>query len=229
MDYYIDTECSEGIRKPIWWLPTIGKFNKPVWQIELVSIALISGGDQLYEAINKDFHPRYCNSWVRKHVLTKLPPRKITTVAGDAEFMGEELFPSPVMMLTVPNPIYKSLRQIAADIVEFVEGNNARFFGYYCDYDWVVFCSLFESMASLPKEFPKYCRDLKQMFDEFAEYMSEDFGISFDKAKTMIMGSEDYPKEDGNEHNAAADAEWNRELHYFLLKAKEIRDAKTGV
>lgn len=29
-----------------------------------------------------------------------------------------------------------------------------EFYGYYCDYDWVVFCWLFGKMIDLPKDFP---------------------------------------------------------------------------
>lgn len=41
-----------------------------------------------------------------------------------------------------------------------------EFYAYYADYDWVVFSWLFGKMIDLPKGFPKYCRDLKQILDD---------------------------------------------------------------
>jgi hypothetical protein len=43
---------------------------------------------------------------------------------------------------------------------------SPEFWGYYADYDWVAFCWLFGSMIDLPKGWPMYCRDLKQLMDE---------------------------------------------------------------
>ena len=42
------------------------------------------------------------------------------------------------------------------------------FVGYYSDYDWVLFCSLFGTILDLPDTYPKYCIDLKQTLDEKA-------------------------------------------------------------
>lgn len=85
--------------------------------------------------------------------------------------------------------------------------NQPEFYGYYADYDWVLFCSLFGRMIDLPKGFPMYCRDLKQMLDEKQE------GIKGDAVE--FKNRPDYPKQE-NEHNALADAKWNYELYKFL-------------
>lgn len=96
-----------------------------------------------------------------------------------------------------------------------------EFYGYYSDYDWVVFCWLFGRMIDLPDGFPMYCIDLKQILDDKAskvtiastpndiEYIGVERGLQFIKSKP------DYPKQE-NEHNALDDARWNRELHKFL-------------
>lgn len=109
-----------------------------------------------------------------------------------------------------------------------------EFYGYYCDYDWVLFCSLFGTMMDLPKGFPMYCRDTKQMLDELAESMTEaqlfeniDFKTqeSFTDAQTIRSKPEllkmhrDYPKQ-SNEHNALADARWIRDLYNFIQNVK---------
>ncbi|KKK70289.1 hypothetical protein LCGC14_2925490 [marine sediment metagenome] len=72
-----------------------------------------------------------------------------------------------------------------------------KFYAYYADYDWVVFCWLFGKMISLPEGFPKYCIDLKQMLDE----------NGLDKEWTH----KNCPDPEG-EHNALADAKWNLKL-----------------
>lgn len=96
--------------------------------------------------------------------------------------------------------------------------SNPEFYAYYASYDWVVFCWLFGKMMDLPTGFPMYCRDLKQILDEkvsvFCE--SEIRCTSFDSAlKRLKDKHENYPKQE-NEHNALADAKWNKKLFEFL-------------
>jgi len=97
----------------------------------------------------------------------------------------------------------------------------SEFYGYFADYDWCLFCSLFGRMIDLPTGFPMYCIDLKQMLDEIVTkkqstlYAScqvprrASFKESMDAIKTRI------PKQE-NEHNALADAKWNKKLYEFL-------------
>ena len=60
-----------------------------------------------------------------------------------------------------------SLSEIRDEILEFVGADpSPEFWGYYADYDWVVFCQIFGAMIDLPKGWPMYCRDLKQLADE---------------------------------------------------------------
>jgi hypothetical protein len=96
-----------------------------------------------------------------------------------------------------------------------------EFYGYYCDYDWVVFCQLFGKMIDLPKGFPMYCFDLKQELDRkvlkcglwinSADLEFRINALKFDKDLAYL----NYPKQT-NEHNALADARFNKQLHQFL-------------
>ena len=123
----------------------------------------------------------------------------------------------------------KTNKQIAEELKEFVTGDplsiektkyynvqydNIQFYGYYCDYDWVVFCWLFGKMIDLPKGFPMYCIDLKQELDRIQEIR---FGLTLYKGSLAndIKTLPNYPKQT-NEHNALADARWNRQLYNFL-------------
>lgn len=112
-------------------------------------------------------------------------------------------------------------------ITEIFEG-DPEFYAYYADYDWVVFCWLFGRMIDLPKGFPKYCIDLKQVMDEKANKFSRsDFFTAFDfknlglsdltlseKVEHLKLHT-NYPTQQ-NEHNALSDAKWNKELGEFL-------------
>ena len=95
------------------------------------------------------------------------------------------------------------------------QSKNPEFYGYYSDYDWVAFCWLFGRMMDLPKGFPMYCIDLKQDIDGIdLKAVSSDNFLNPDWLSD-IKNHPDYPKQT-NEHNALADARWNRELHKFL-------------
>lgn len=94
-----------------------------------------------------------------------------------------------------------------------------EFYGYYSDYDWVVFCWLFGRMIALPTGFPMYCIDLKQTLDSkdngygLIPYQSN--GKQFTWTKDNIKNFPGYPKQT-NEHNSLADAHFNYNLYKFL-------------
>lgn len=103
--------------------------------------------------------------------------------------------------------------------------NKPQFYGYFADYDWVLFCSLFGSMMNLPKGFPMYCNDLKQTLDEKAVAFFESVhpqGGNLEERVTAIKSHPAYPKQQ-NEHNALADAKWNKALYGFLNSALDLK------
>lgn len=128
----------------------------------------------------------------------------------------------------------KTINQVEAD------STPKEFYGYYSDYDWVVFCWLFGKMIDLPKEFPMYCIDLKQEMDNKikslnwlygrdcwsnnnrsvttiskGEQQEKDRLATFDEKINTLKELKEYPKQT-HEHNALADAKWNFELYNFL-------------
>ncbi|HXG86114.1 MAG TPA: hypothetical protein VNI84_18990 [Pyrinomonadaceae bacterium] len=124
------------------------------------------------------------------------------------------------------NKFGKTREVIAEEIKEFVgDDKQPEFHAYYADYDWVVFCWLFGRMTDLPKGFPKYCRDLKQMLDDAVGTMPKGFdnAVYDDRAKGYTLEDlknlPDYPKQE-NEHNALDDARWNKSLFDFLNSLK---------
>jgi hypothetical protein len=88
--------------------------------------------------------------------------------------------------------------------------DKPSFYGYYADYDHIMLCSLFGTMQDLPKSFPKYSYDLKQMLDEKALRHQPK-----SKDTSWLSLCPDYPKQ-SNEHNALSDACFNQMLHKFI-------------
>jgi hypothetical protein len=142
--------------------------------IQLVSIGIVAQDLRQLYRISADFNPEDANPWVKENVLGKLE---------DYE--------------------RGSLGVIADDIRLFCDPKQfgkPEFWGYYADYDWVVFAQIFGTMMDLPEGFPMYCRDLKQLCDE--------------------LGNPALPEQLEGEHNAMADAAWNMKVYDFLAKKK---------
>lgn len=171
--YFLDTEFIEGFSKPV--------FGKNRHFIDLVSIGIVCEDGREYYAISKDFNPKDASEWVRKNVLGKLEPEDIIR--------------------------YKTNEEIKQDVASFFDcwrdqhfyraPEGIEVYGYFADYDWVLFCSLFGTMMDLPKGFPMYCKDLKQMID--------DAGLTNNWKKKYCPDPE-------GEHNALVDAKWNMKL-----------------
>lgn len=103
------------------------------------------------------------------------------------------------------------------------------FYGYYSAYDHVALSWIFGKMIDLPKGFPMYTIDLKQMFDQIQGGRTKTIALFkeadlYDKYKeNKIIFPENlkehpqYPKQE-NEHNALSDAIFVKNLYHFLKK-----------
>jgi hypothetical protein len=89
---------------------------------------------------------------------------------------------------------------IALEIEDFV-GKKPEIWGYYCDYDWVALCQLYGTMMDLPKDWPMFCLDIKQL--------------------CVSLGDPRLPEQGKGEHNALADARWNRAAWEFLMSLRK--------
>lgn len=141
--------------------------------IEMISIGVVAEDRRTFYRVSADFNPMNAGDWVVKNVF----PR----IAG---------------MTRSPMEV------IAAELWAFVsEGGSEKpeFWGYYCDYDWVVMCQMFGSMVELPTGWPMYCNDLKQW--------------------AMSRGNPRLPKNSG-EHDALEDARWVKRAYEFLAKVE---------
>lgn len=150
-------------------------------QLTLLSIGIVDEGGGAFYAVNAEADLSLANEWVRDNVIPSLAD---------------------------PQHVYHATRQeIAQELQKFIRTAAAepKFYGYFCDYDWVLFCQLFGRMVDLPMEYPKYCLDLKQMMYHWGITRSE------------------LPKMEGTAHNALDDARWNREVHRYLQSRINVR------
>lgn len=185
--------------------------------------------------------------WLRDNVLKPMVHEWVMSFSGDGRnwvldrIEGKSDYKQFKTMLWY---IGKSKKEITQEITQFIKdepvitrklGNNTvqlsdetslaifrgysspEYYGYYCDYDWVLFCSIFGRMIDLPKGFPMYCIDLKQTMDSMLmnqenKYEGESRLESWLKT---VKNHPAYPKQE-NEHSAISDAIWNKKLYEFL-------------
>jgi hypothetical protein len=228
MKYFLDQEFHERMYKPL--------FGKEHHIIELISIGIVCEDNREYYAISNEFDLKaaWNNEWLRENVLKPIHNELCSMESVYSKTYHWELYSSFTLksMKTLIKWRGKNKIQIANEIIDFVSRDeshkdvgrhvditkeNPEFYGYYADYDWVVFCSLFGSMMNLPDGFPMYCIDLKQTLDEEAKYANL-FQDTMNKKERLelIKCHKDYPKQE-NEHNALADANWNKKLYDFLI------------
>ena len=105
--------------------------------------------------------------------------------------------------------------------------SKIQLYGYYSAYDHVALSWIFGKMIDLPKGFPMYTRDLKQMFDEKQEsraktitlFKETDLHDKYKENKIIfpenLKEHPQYPKQ-YNEHNALSDAIFVKNLYHFL-------------
>lgn len=139
--------------------------------IDLISIGLVCEDGIAYYAISSECDLNKASPWVQKNVLPYLNYGNVVNA----------------------DPIPRAV--IASEIVRLV-GDKPEFWAYYADYDWVALCQLFGTMMDLPKGWPMYCRDVKQLCDS--------------------LGNPKLPKQIGGTHNALEDAKWARDAWKFL-------------
>lgn len=145
----------------------------PSFPLILLSVGIVAENGREFYAVNADAPLELANDWVKTNVIPHL---------------GEPCI---------------SIREIPDLIKAWIGEETPEFWGYYADYDWVIFCQLFGAMIDLPKGWPMYCRDIKQFCDD--------------------LGNPRLPKQKSAEHNALNDARWNKLAYEFLCGRRSGR------
>lgn len=108
------------------------------------------------------------------------------------------------------DPCIKSPDQIAADLVAFIQSSlpdgatrdDVRLWGYYPAYDHVLLAQMFGRMIDLPQPIPMFTCDLMQVCD--------------------LAGVDPSVVPQVGEHDALADARWNRDLYRYLVARGDL-------
>jgi hypothetical protein len=180
--YFIDFEFIEGFHKPL--------FGKRRHFIDLISVGMVSEDNRALYFLSSEYNYKDADQWVMENVITKAYTK---AVSGDARNRFDATNFHKHYGIPVSEIAKKILRWLGAD-------SNISFYGYYSDYDWVLFCSMFGRMIDLPKGFPMYCRDVKQMMDD----------------RGVDSCHPECPKQNG-EHYALTDAAWNMAAYKWLI------------
>lgn len=240
MKYFIDTEFIEGFHKPLFGkkrhfidLISIGIVAEDGRELYLVS-----------KDFNPNDADEWVHKNVLSLLYDEMRDQDYHRFKRDSGYVGFPAGYTPKSLKNILNRRGVSNKEIKEIIKGFVNGGplqdlrcgwkgkneedvvihnpneagNAQpdFYAYYADYDWVVFCSLFGRMIDLPNGFPMYCNDLKQTLDEKQKQIQwEDGTIPMSQGSKSIKDMLGYPDQN-NEHNALADAKWNKKLYDFL-------------
>ncbi len=148
----------------------------PTYCIQLISLGIVSEDGREFYVENDECDWNACNEWVKSNVFPHLSGPRL------------------------------ALSAMAEAIRIFVGDDKPEFWGYYADYDWVVFCQIFGAMVDLPKGWPMYCLDIKQLCNS--------------------LGNPQLPAQSSVEHNALNDARWNRDAWGFLAALSDQHKAK---
>lgn len=240
MNYYIDTEFHEYKKK----VKVLGITVAEIDTIELISIGIVNEHGHTYYAVSKEFDVQaaWDNKWLRENVLKPIHADLARRMSNYAKIYHFKLFEdfsvktlkrlidwfgntneeikNGIVYFTLMAPKMVHDSGILKDPSSF--NYLPEFYGYYCDYDWVVFCWIWGRMINLPPGFPMYCKDLKQMLDEKALNYDDHFlsgNKNFETTLKFLKSKPGYPKQSG-EHHALSDAKWNLELHKFIKELK---------
>jgi len=174
MRYFIDTEFIED-----------GK------TIDLISIGIVAEDGREFYAQNQDCNLARASDWVQANVFPFLETFDMSTLQPHRD-MDDDV-----------EGRWYTRSAIADELVGFCEParyGKPEFWGYYSAYDHVALCQLFGTMMDLPRDWPMYTRDIKQLHD--------------------FLGNPTLPEQGKGEHHALADARWNKQAWECLQRLR---------
>ncbi|GAA3296357.1 polyadenylate-specific 3'-exoribonuclease AS [Dactylosporangium vinaceum] len=115
--------------------------------IDLVSIGVVDERGREYYAISTEFDDSRAVSWVRRNVLDKLPS------PGDKAWRSRER-------------IREELLEFLIEPIKSGEATEIELWAWYAAYDHVALAQLWGAMPALPREIPRFTKDLRQLWDD---------------------------------------------------------------
>jgi hypothetical protein len=110
--------------------------------IELVSIGVVDESGREFYAVSTEFDPERAGPWVRANVLDKLPPPADKAWADRA---------------TIRERLLKFLSP---------HGEQVELWAWFAAYDHVALAQLWGAMPALPRQLPRFTRELRQRWED---------------------------------------------------------------
>jgi hypothetical protein len=110
--------------------------------IDLVSIGVVDEQGREFYAVSTEFNPDKAGPWVRENVLDKLP--------------------SPA------DRAWRDRAAIRRDLMAFLTAGKGRIelWAWFSAYDHVALGQLWGAMPALPRELPRFTRELRQRWED---------------------------------------------------------------
>jgi hypothetical protein len=113
--------------------------------IDLVSVGVVDEHGREFYAVSTDFEASRALPWVRRHVLDKLPS------PGDKAWRPRD---------RIRDELYEFL------VEPLPAGETIELWAWYAAYDHVALAQLWGAMPALPREIPRFTKDLRQLWDD---------------------------------------------------------------
>lgn len=163
--------------------------------IQPISVGVVADSGTEYYAVFKDapWGLIYRHEWLMANVVPHLP----------------QLSGWSTPRVNLSDPVCQPGAVIAHELSNFFQSNmdddGIHLYGWYSAYDHVCLAQLWGPMINLPDFMPMYTRDLKQDYDRL-------------RVTGVLTDGDVKPEPVGVEHNALADARWNRTMRDWLVR-----------
>lgn len=162
--------------------------------IELISIGIVADDGREFYAVNRDAPWRRIkkHKWLMANVVPQLPQPH-----GDRILYTPKSWP-----IDFRSPLVRRKTSISYAVMDFLLAGDGEpeLWAYYGAYDHVAYAQLWGPMISLPSALPMFTHELMQLWES--------------------AGRPEKPAQT-NEHDARADARWNRALWQTCIDAME--------
>lgn len=151
--------------------------------IDLLSIGIVCEDGRTFYRQNLEANFRNASDWVWRNVFPHLQHFNMQggrSCQPSTSGMGDKL--SMCHPLECPWRNKPQIRDGVIDFMDIEKYGKPEVWGYYADYDWVAFCQLFGTMMNLPKGFPMFCMDLKQLCASVGDPEMPTFGTGIHNA-----------------------------------------------
>jgi hypothetical protein len=118
--------------------------------IDLVSIGVVDEHGREYYAVSTEFDDTRAVPWVRRNVLDKLPS------PSDKAWRSRER-------------IRDDLREFLLEPLRADKDDSIELWAWFAAYDHVALAQLWGAMPALPREIPRFTKDLRQLWDDLGQ------------------------------------------------------------